>query len=525
MEFDFDPGYESNVNIKVVGVGGGGNNAVNRMIDAKIRGVDFIAINTDRQALNESRAAKKLVIGKNVTAGKGAGANPSVGRQSAEESAEEIKNLIKGADMLFITAGMGGGTGTGAAPIVAKLARDLEILTVAIVTKPFDFEGRRRMKQAEDGIEELTKFVDSIIVIPNERLKQIEGASLRADAAFEMADDVLRKGVQSVSDVINYPSFINLDFADVTAIMKNAGQAHMGVGQAKGEDKARLAATLATSSPLLSTRIDGATGVLISISAAPNIPIDELDLASSMVRNRAHPDANIIWGASFNEALENEILITVIATGFTNTNETVYQDSVSSSTSTTGDRMFSIDKSNRGFGYQDLGVRDTKTSAEPVITVSETVDVAPKTVSKVFEPTITEEYIPSTKQTSQPGNLEYVFPKVESTQYPETTPISTTVASVPVSTTVASAPVSTTVASAPVSQTYTPVSESPMHTGFIPQKKVEQTETPVHTATVVAEPVSVKTETAPTVTDDSGAKASCKEYEELFTCIRRIKKN
>ncbi len=420
--------------------------------------------------------------------------------------------------MLFITAGMGGGTGTGAAPIVAKLARELEILTVAIVTKPFDFEGRRRMKQAEDGIEELSKFVDSIIVIPNERLKQIEGASLRADAAFEMADDVLRKGVQSVSDVINYPSFINLDFADVTAIMKNAGQAHMGVGQAKGEDKARLAATLATSSPLLSTRIDGATGVLISISAAPNIPIDELDLASSMVRNRAHPDANIIWGASFNESLENEILITVIATGFTNTNETVYQDSVTTArnTATADERAFTIDKMPHNIGYADPGVRDAKTATESVDTVAEATLFAPKSVAKAYEPTITEEYIPSTKQTSQTGNLEYVFPK------PESTPQPVSVSSTP---TRIEAPVSAAVASAPVSSTYNPVTESPLHTEFIPARKTEEATATVRTATPVAEPVSVKEDTTVTAANDNGAKASCREYEELFTCIRRIKKN
>ena len=324
MEFDFDTSYESNVNIKVVGVGGGGNNAVKRMIETNIRGVEFIAINTDRQALVESCAAKKLVIGKNTTGGKGAGANPAVGKQSAEESKEEIKELISGADMLFITAGMGGGTGTGAAPIVAKLSREMGILTVGIVTTPFDFEGKRRMAQAQAGIEELAKSVDSLIVIPNERLKQLEGEeNLRADAAFEIADDVLRKGVQSVSDVINFPGFVNLDFADVTTIMKNAGCAHMGVGYAKGEDKARLAATMAINSSLLSTSITGATGVLISITASTDIQLSEIDLAATMVQEEAHPDANIIWGTSFDESMNNEIRITIIATGFNNSNETL----------------------------------------------------------------------------------------------------------------------------------------------------------------------------------------------------------
>ena len=324
MEFDFDPSYESNVNIKVVGVGGGGNNAVKRMIETNIRGVEFIAINTDRQALVESCAAKKLVIGKSTTGGKGAGANPAVGKQSAEESREEIKALISGADMLFITAGMGGGTGTGAAPVVAKLSREMGILTVGIVTTPFDFEGKRRMAQARAGIEELAKHVDSLIVIPNERLKQLEGEeNLRADAAFEIADDVLRKGVQSVSDVINFPGFVNLDFADVTTIMKNAGCAHMGVGYAKGEDKARLAATMAINSSLLTTSITGATGVLISITASTDIQLNEIDLAATMVQEEAHPDANIIWGTSFDESMNNEIRITIIATGFNNANEVI----------------------------------------------------------------------------------------------------------------------------------------------------------------------------------------------------------
>ena len=324
MEFDFDTSYENNVNIKVVGVGGGGNNAVKRMIETNIRGVEFIAINTDRQALVESCAAKKLVIGKNTTGGKGAGANPAVGKQSAEESREEIKALIAGADMLFITAGMGGGTGTGAAPVVAKLSREMGILTVGIVTTPFDFEGKRRMAQAKAGIDELAKNVDSLIVIPNERLKQLEGEeNLRADAAFEIADDVLRKGVQSVSDVINFPGFVNLDFADVTTIMKNAGCAHMGVGYAKGEDKARLAATMAINSSLLTTSITGATGVLISITASTDIQLSEIDLAATMVQEEAHPDANIIWGTSFDENMNNEIRITIIATGFNNANEVI----------------------------------------------------------------------------------------------------------------------------------------------------------------------------------------------------------
>ncbi len=318
MEFDFEQVYDSGVNIKVIGVGGGGNNAVNRMISTNIRGVEFIAVNTDSQALDISCAAKKLVIGDKITKGKGAGSNPDVGKRSADESIEEIKALLQDADMVFVTAGMGGGTGTGAAPVIAKAARDMNILTVGIVTKPFTFEGQRRMRQAEAGINELAKFVDSLIVIPNERLKKIEGASLTFANAFEIADDVLRRGVQSVSDLINVPGFINLDFADVTTIMKGAGYAHMGVGSAKGTDKAKLAANAAITSPLLETSIAGATGVIICITASPDVQLDEVSLASELISEEAHPDANIIWGANLDPTMEDEIRVTVIATGFDN---------------------------------------------------------------------------------------------------------------------------------------------------------------------------------------------------------------
>ena len=318
MEFDFEPVYDGGVNIKVIGVGGGGNNAVNRMISTNIRGVEFIAVNTDNQALESSCASKKLVIGDKITRGKGAGSNPDVGKRSAEESIELIKAAIEGADMVFVTAGMGGGTGTGAAPVIAKAARDLGILTVGIVTKPFAFEGLRRSKQAEAGIVELSKFVDSLIVIPNERLKQVEDNHITLANAFEIADDVLRRGVHSVSNLINVPAFINLDFADVTTIMKNAGYAHMGVGSAKGEDKAQLAAMAAISSPLLETSIAGAMGVLVSITASEDIQLEEIDAASQMIYEEAHPDANIIWGAGFDPSLEDEMRITIIATGFDN---------------------------------------------------------------------------------------------------------------------------------------------------------------------------------------------------------------
>ena len=316
MEFDFEQVYDSGVNIKVIGVGGGGNNAVNRMISTNIRGVEFIAVNTDSQAINTSCAAKKIVIGEKITRGKGAGSNPEIGKRSAEESIELVKEALNGADMVFITTGMGGGTGTGAAPVIAKAARDLGILTVGIVTKPFSFEGRRRMQQAEIGIAELSKHVDSLIVIPNERLKQVEDTHITLANAFEIADDVLRRGVQSVSEVINIPGMVNLDFADVTAIMKNAGYAHMGVGSAKGADKAQLAAMAAISSPLLETSIAGATGVLVSITASEDIQLEEVDIASNMIHEEAHPDANIIWGATFDPTLTDEMRVTIVATGF-----------------------------------------------------------------------------------------------------------------------------------------------------------------------------------------------------------------
>ena len=316
MEFDFEQVYDSGVNIKVLGVGGGGNNAVNRMISTNIRGVEFIAINTDSMALDGSCAAKKIVIGDKITHGKGAGANPEVGKRSAEESIEVVRDALQGADMVFITAGMGGGTGTGAAPVIAKASKEMGILTVGIVTKPFSFEGKRRYAQAELGIAELSKYVDSLIVIPNERLKQVEDTHITLANAFEIADDVLRRGVQSVSELINVPGFINLDFADVTSIMKNAGYAHMGVGAAKGTDKAQVAAMQAISSPLLETNITGATGVLVSITASEDIQLDEIDAASNMIYEEAHPDANIIWGAAFDPTLQDEMRVTVIATGF-----------------------------------------------------------------------------------------------------------------------------------------------------------------------------------------------------------------
>lgn len=316
MIFEHDDSMSSGVNIKVIGVGGGGNNAVNRMINTNIRGVEFVAINTDRQALKRSDASVQLVIGEKVTKGFGAGANPVIGTRSAEESVDEIKAILTGADMCFVTAGMGGGTGTGAAPVVARIAKELDILTVGIVTKPFAFEGTKRMHQAEDGIAALSSYVDALVVIPNERLKQVSDTRITLANAFEAADDVLRRGVQSISELISVPAFINLDFADVTAIMKNAGYAHMGVGSATGKDKAELAAKAAISSPLLETTIKGATGVIISITASPDIGLQDVDVAAAMISAEASADANVIWGVAFDPDLEDEMKITIVATGF-----------------------------------------------------------------------------------------------------------------------------------------------------------------------------------------------------------------
>ncbi len=316
MTFEHDDSLECGVNIKVIGVGGGGNNAVNRMIVTNIRGVEFVSVNTDRQALRKSEAPNQLVIGEKITKGFGAGANPQIGARAAEESIDDIRAVLEGTDMVFITAGMGGGTGTGAAPVVARVARELDILTVGIVTKPFGFEGKRRMEQAEAGIAELAQYVDSLVVIPNERLKEVSDSKITLLNAFGIADDVLRRGVKSISELITLPAFINLDFADVTSVMANAGYAHMGVGSAEGKDKALLAAKEAISSPLLETSIKGAKGILISMSVSQDVNLDDVDMAATLISQEAHPDANVIWGVAFDPELEDEMKITIIATGF-----------------------------------------------------------------------------------------------------------------------------------------------------------------------------------------------------------------
>ena len=316
MAFGLDMGPDSVVNIKVVGVGGGGNNVVNRMVKTGTKGVDFIAVNTDKQALAVSSATYKIQIGEKLTNGQGAGSDPEVGRKSAEENRTQISKALEDADMVFITAGMGGGTGTGAAPIVADIAKELGVLTVGVVTKPFRFEGMRRMKQAEGGITVLRNKVDSLVIIPNERLKLATDQKITMVNAFEIADDVLQQAVQSISDLIKNTGFINLDFADVSAVMKDAGRAHMGVGRAAGKNKAEEAARMAISSPLLETSINGAKGVLINVTGSMDIGLEEVETAANLVQEAAHPEANIIFGAAFDDTLEDELRVTVIATGF-----------------------------------------------------------------------------------------------------------------------------------------------------------------------------------------------------------------
>ena len=325
MAIGFEPVPESVVNIKVIGVGGAGTNVVNRMMLSGTKGVDFIAVNTDRQALDASSATYKIQIGEKLTQGKGAGANPEVGKQAAEESRSQIAKALEGTDMVFVTCGMGGGTGTGGAPIVSEVAREQGILTVGVVTKPFGFEGRRRMQQAEAGISQLMGRVDSLVIIPNDRLKHATDQKITFANAFEIADDVLRQAVESISDLIKNVGFINLDFADVTAVMKNAGLAHMGVGRAAGKGKAEEAARLAVSSPLLETSINGAKGVLVNVTGSMDIGLEEVETAANLVQQAANPDANIIFGATFDESLEDEIRVTVIATGFDDANQPAVQ--------------------------------------------------------------------------------------------------------------------------------------------------------------------------------------------------------
>ena len=320
MDFNNDDNnitmMDGTATIKVIGVGGAGNNAVNRMIDAGIKGVDFIAVNTDRQALQTSKASTKIQIGEKITRGLGAGANPDIGAQSAEENKAEVAEVLRGADMVFVTAGMGGGTGTGAAPIVAAAAKEMGILTIGVVTKPFTFEGKKRLSQAERGIESLKGKVDTLVVIPNDKLLQIIDRKTSIIEAFKMAHDILRQGVQGISDLIAIPGLVNLDFADVKTIMLNQGMAHMGVGKATGENRAEDAAKEAIQSPLLETSIEGAKGVIINITGGEDLGLHEVNTAAELVQRSVDPEANIIFGTVTDPSMTDEIQITVIATGF-----------------------------------------------------------------------------------------------------------------------------------------------------------------------------------------------------------------
>ncbi len=313
------PDFEEKVvSIKVIGVGGAGNNVVNRMLEANVGGVDFVVVNTDKQDLNKSKCKNKIQIGEKLTGGMGAGSKPEIGQKSAEESKAAIAKILEGTDMVFITAGMGGGTGTGAAPIIADLAHEAGILTVGVVTKPLKFVGANRMKQAEMGIANLSEKVDSLVIIPNDRLKYVTDQKITFANAFGIADDVLKQAVQSISELVGYSEKvnINLDFADVSAIMKDAGRAHMGVGSATGRDKAEQAAMAAVASPLLETSINGAMGVLINITGSSDLGLDDVETAASIVQEAANPEANIIFGSTFDDSLQDEMRVTVIATGF-----------------------------------------------------------------------------------------------------------------------------------------------------------------------------------------------------------------
>ena len=312
----FDVGMDEFAQIKVIGVGGGGNNAVNRMIEGQLKGIEFIAINTDRQALHTSKAEQKIQVGEKLTRGLGAGANPDIGKKAAEESREDIQRSLEGADMVFVTAGMGGGTGTGAAPVVAEVAKEMGILTVGVVTKPFTFEGKRRQNHARIGIEALKEKVDTLITIPNDRLLQVAEKKTSMLEAFKIADDVLKQGVQGISDLIAVPGLVNLDFADVQTIMKEQGLAHMGIGTASGENRAVDAAKQAIQSPLLETSIKGAKGVLLNITGGADLGLFEVNEAATLVQESSDEEANIIFGAVIDESLQDEIRITVIATGF-----------------------------------------------------------------------------------------------------------------------------------------------------------------------------------------------------------------
>ncbi|MYR47011.1 cell division protein FtsZ [Streptomyces sp. SID5910] len=352
--------------IKVIGVGGGGVNAINRMIEVGLKGVEFIAINTDAQALLMSDADVKLDVGRELTRGLGAGANPAVGRKAAEDHREEIEEVLKGADMVFVTAGEGGGTGTGGAPVVANIARSLGALTIGVVTRPFTFEGRRRANQAEDGIAELREEVDTLIVIPNDRLLSISDRQVSVLDAFKSADQVLLSGVQGITDLITTPGLINLDFADVKSVMSEAGSALMGIGSARGDDRAVAAAEMAISSPLLEASIDGARGVLLSISGGSDLGLFEINEAAQLVSEAAHPEANIIFGAVIDDALGDEVRVTVIAAGFDGGQPPAKRDNVLGSASAKREEPAPARQPESRPSFGSLGSVKPKEEPEPV---------------------------------------------------------------------------------------------------------------------------------------------------------------
>ncbi|SDM14808.1 cell division protein FtsZ [Streptomyces wuyuanensis] len=361
--------------IKVIGVGGGGVNAINRMIEVGLKGVEFIAINTDAQALLMSDADVKLDVGRELTRGLGAGANPAVGRKAAEDHREEIEEVLKGADMVFVTAGEGGGTGTGGAPVVANIARSLGALTIGVVTRPFTFEGRRRANQAEDGIAELREEVDTLIVIPNDRLLSISDRQVSVLDAFKSADQVLLSGVQGITDLITTPGLINLDFADVKSVMSEAGSALMGIGSARGDDRAVAAAEMAISSPLLEASIDGARGVLLSISGGSDLGLFEINEAAQLVSEAAHPEANIIFGAVIDDALGDEVRVTVIAAGFDGGQPPARRDNVLGSSSAKREEPAPAARPEPARSIGGLGTlppREESAPAEPVPAANET---------------------------------------------------------------------------------------------------------------------------------------------------------
>ena len=363
-------------NIKVIGIGGGGNNAVNRMVAANITSAEFVAINTDKQALLMSKATHRIQIGEKLTRGLGAGADPEVGQKAAEESKAVITEMLKGCDLVFITAGMGGGTGTGAAPVVAQIAKELDILTIAVVTKPFNFEGRRRMDNAEKGIANLKKFVDTLVIIPNDKLLKIVPKGTPIVEAFRCADDVLRQGIQGISDLIVTPSLINLDFADVKTIMKDKGLAHMGIGRGKGENKTIDAVRQAVQSPLLETTIEGATGILLNVKGGLDLAIDEVNEAAELVREVVDPGCNIIFGSGIDETLSEEVEITVIATGFNERLKMLPKDD--------NNDEFNLPKMNLD-SFSAFSANAIKEEEKPTVTTEEEPVMEPKKPSSIIK--------------------------------------------------------------------------------------------------------------------------------------------